>query len=113
MQLHYLGLTSLFLFFLYTVFVLAGFYLLHTALGIICRSFLIKTGKNIFYPLFFVTAFPILMILYRQSVSLGLLTFHNPDIKVYIDIATQIVPLFCCLLLLFYILKKAPTNLVP
>lgn len=112
MELNYVGLGTLFLFLLFTAFVLAGLYLIHTAMRILSRGFHQKTGRNIFYPLYFVTAFPILMILYRQSVSMGLLTYSNPEIKMYIDMATQIIPLFCCLLLLFYILKKAPTNLV-
>lgn len=113
MELNYLGLGTLILFLLFTAFVLTGLYLLYTAMRILSRGFHQKTGKNIFYPLFFVTAFPILMILYRQSVSMGLLTYSNPDIKMYIDMATLIIPLLCCMILLFYILKKAPTHLMP
>lgn len=113
MELNYVGLGTLLLFLLFTAFVLTGLYLLYTAMRILSRGFHQKTGKNIFYPLFFVTALPILMILYRQSVSMGLLTYSNPDIKMYIDMATLIIPLFCCMILLFYILKKAPTHLMP
>lgn len=113
MELHYVGLGTLFLFLLFTAFVLGGLYLLYTAMRILSHGFHKKTGRNIFYPLYFVTAFPILMILYRQSVSMGLLTYSNPEFKLYVEITTLSIPLFCCLLLLFYILKKAPTNLVP
>lgn len=108
MELHYLGLGTLSLFLLFSAFVLAGLYLLYTAMRILSRGFHQKTGRNIFYPLYFVTAFPILMVLYRQSVSMGLLTYHDPDLKLYIEIAALTIPLFSCLVLLFYILKKMP-----
>lgn len=113
MELNYVGLGSLFLFLLFTAFVLAGLYLIHTAMRILSRGFHQKTGRNIFYPLYFVTAFPILMILYRQSVSMGLLTYSNPEIKMYVEITTLSIPLFSCLILLFYILKKLPDPLEP
>jgi len=113
MELHYVGLGTLFLFLLFTAFVLAGLYLIHTAMRILSRGFHQKTGRNIFYPLYFVTAFPILMILYRQSVSMGLLTYSNPEIKMYVEITTLSIPLFSCLILLFYILKKLPDPLEP
>lgn len=108
MELHYVGLGTIILFLLFTLFILILMYLLRTAMRILSRGFHRKTGKNIFYPLYFVTAFPILMVLYRQSVSMGLLTYHDPDLKLYIEIAALTIPLFSCLVLLFYILKKMP-----
>lgn len=113
MELHYVGLGTLFLFLLFTAVVLGGLYLLYTAMRILSHGFHKKTGRNIFYPLYFVTAFPILMILYRQSVSMGLLTYSNPEFKLYVEITTLSIPLFSCLILLFYILKKTPDCLKP
>lgn len=108
MELHYVGLGTIILFLLFTLFILILMYLLRTAMRILSRGFHRKTGKNIFYPLYFVTAFPILMILYRQSVSMGLLSYHHPDLKLWIEMVALTIPLFSCLLLLFYILKQSP-----
>lgn len=54
MELHYVGLCTLFLFLLFTAFVLGGLYLLYTAMRILNCGFHQKTGRNIFYPLYFV-----------------------------------------------------------
>lgn len=113
MELHYIGIGTLLLFLLFTAFVLAALYLMYKMMRILSHTFHQKTGSNIFYPLYLVTAFPILMVLYRQSVRMEILTYSNPELKLYIEMITLTVPLFSCLILFFYILKKVPDHVNP
>lgn len=98
-----LGMAILFLFF--TLLIVGVLFLLKTAIKILAQVFKNRTGKNIFWPLMFVTGFPMLMALFSTSVTMGLVVFSDPDVKLYCDIALGCMPLIVSFFLLGYILK--------
>lgn len=106
MEFHYVGLGTTVLFIFLVLLVFALLFLLKTAIKILGEVFEKRTGKNIFYPLMFVTGFPVLIILFRQSVTMGLLAFVDPDVKLYTESCLLVLPLIAAFFLMYYILKN-------
>lgn len=110
MEFHCVGFGASVLFIIFIVLVVGLLFLLKTAIKILGESFEKRTGKNIFWPLMFVTGFPILMVLFRTSVTMGLVKFTDPDLKFYLDLSLAAVPLLMALFLLLHILKLSKNN---
>lgn len=110
MEFHSVGFGASVLFIIFIVLVVGLLFLLKTVIKILGEAFEKRTGKNIFWPLMFVTSFPILIVLFRTSATMGLVKFTDPDLKFYLDLSLAAVPLLMALFLLLHILKTCQNN---
>ncbi len=107
MEFHWISPFAFALFFLLSGFVMAGLMLMYKALNILALSFERKTNSRIFKPLFFLIAYSLTTVLFRQAVSLHMITFTRESIEFFINLGLGVIHAAVALCLLYKILHDA------
>lgn len=110
MEFNSLGLGQSITFLIFVIFVCGGLWLTYITIKILDKNFKNKTGKGIFFQLYFVLAYSLFGVLYRQALNLKLIQFTNPDLEFYLNMTLGIVYIVFCLCVLRTILNTIRTN---
>lgn len=113
MSIQWAGILSFVLFGIQFLFTVAGLVFLHIALKIICTTYLKRTNSKIFRPLFFLLVYAFVWMLFRQAISLKILTFTFESTELIINLVLGFIQAIVALWLLFKILndtKSIPVN---
>lgn len=110
MEFHSIGLGAVIVFLLFLLFVSVGLWVAYIAIKILNQNFRKKTGKGIFFQLYFVIAYSLLGILYRQGINLKIIIFSNPDLEMYINWGFTAVYIVFCIYLLQFVLNSIHTT---
>ena len=107
MSLHWVGALPFTLFILLSLFVFAGMVLMYKAVGILALTFERQANSKIFKPLFFLIAYSLMTVLFRQAISLGMVTFKSEPIEFFVNVSLGLVHAAVAVFLLYKILHDS------
>lgn len=110
MEFHSIGLVASIVFIIFCLFTGGGLYLLFIATKILNTNFENRTGKNIFFQLYFIMAYSLLGVLYRQALSFKLIVFTDQKLELYLNVGLGAIYVIYCLFVLRNILKSIEIN---
>lgn len=85
--------------------IMVALYLLKIIVKILDKGFKAKTGKSVFYPIYFINAFTIVGVFIRQTYSSGLVTVNDADLLQYVTFGVIGIYAMAVLWALYYILN--------
>lgn len=107
MSIQWVGLLPFILFSMLCAFVFAGLFLLYKAAVIICLSFEIRTKSNILKPLFFLLAYSLISVLFRQAASFKMITFNAESTELFFNLSSGMIYIGAAAWLLLKILNDS------